>query len=148
MWKIIFAVLSIPLMFVGNDCGGGPIKITEAWTHATPADATTAEVYLTIQNQSAADTLTTVTTYIAETTAIITTTEANGAREQKEVPNLTIEANKDTSLRKNRTFILLQKLKQPLKAGDKFPVTLKFDKAGDILEDVIVQPAGTITYGK
>lgn len=150
MWKIIFAVLSIPLMFVGNDCGGGSIKITEAWTHASAPDATTAEVYLNIHNtENAADTLTTVTTYASETTVIMVTEDedVDGQHVQKEVPNLNIEGNKDIALRKNRTYILLKKLRQPLVAGEKFPITLTFAKAGQVLEDVIIQPAGTITYG-
>lgn len=149
MWKIIFAVLSVATMFVGVDCSGKAIKVTEAWSRATPADATTAEVFLHIQNKlDGPDTLTAVTTYIAESAVIMSTANEDGTATPHTIANLAIPQDKDVQLLPNRTYILLQKLKQPLKAGDKFPLTLTFVKGGDVLEDVVIEPAGTLAYTK
>lgn len=149
MWKIIFAVLSVATMFIGVDCSGKAMKVTEAWTRATPADATTAEVFMLIQNKlEAPDTLTAVTTYIAESAVIVSTANDDGTATPHTIANLAIPQDKDVQLLPNRTYILLQKLKQPLKTGDKFPLTLTFAKGGDVLEDVIVEPAGTPGYLK
>jgi periplasmic copper chaperone A len=148
MWKIIFAVLTVASMFIGMDCSGKSMKIVEAWTHATPAGATSAEVYLTIQNRMGEpDTLIKATTYVAETATITTTTDVKGEHQPSPIPNLTIDADKDAILSANKTYILLEKLKQPLVAGEKFPLTLTFEKKGDVLEDVEIQPAGSIVYG-
>jgi periplasmic copper chaperone A len=147
MWKIIFAVISVATLFIGVDCSGKSMKISEAWSRATPADATSADVYLKLENHMGeADTLTGVTTYIAETSSIITTTNVNGISETRTVPILLIAENKEITLLPGRSFIHLDKLKQPLKAGDTFPLTLTFEKGGQVLEDVTVQPAGTLTY--
>ncbi len=145
MWKIIFAVLTVASLFIGVDCSGKAMKVTQAWTRATPADATTAEVYLTIQNRMGApDTLLTATTYIAESAVIMTTARLDGAYRPEPVPYLPIDMDKDLTMTKDRTYILLEKLKQPLGTGEKFPITLTFAKGGDVLEDVIIRPAGTV----
>ncbi len=149
MWKIIFAVLTVATMFMGVDCSGKSMKVMEAWTHPTSTDTKSVEVYLTIQNRMGApDTLTNVTTYVAESATIMTTTNVNGVYSSAQVQFLPIEADKDLVMRKNKTYILLEKLKQPLVAGEKFPVTLTFEKGGQVLEDVHIQPAGTLTFGK
>ena len=149
MWKIIFAVLTVATMFMGVDCSGKVMKIKEAWTHAAPANADMAEVYLTIENHMGApDTLTNVTTYAAESAVIMTTTNADGVNASGEAQFITIAADKDLAMSRNKTYILLKKLRQPLVAGEKFPITLTFEKAGPVLEDVYIQRPGTFTYGR
>jgi len=149
MWKIIWAIITIAFTFVGLDCSGKVMKVTEAWSRATPAGATTAEDYLTIQNRlDTADTLLTLTSYVAEDISLAETSNVNGVNESQPLATLTIPAGKDITLKPNRTVIVLKKLKQPLKAGDKFPLTLTFEKGGQVLEDVKVEPASTLSYPK
>ncbi len=149
MWKIIFAVLTVATLFMGVDCSGKVMKVKEAWTHAAPANADMAEVYLTIENHMGApDTLTNITTYAAESATIMTTNDADGLNTISEAQFITIAADKDLTMRRNKAYILLKKLRQPLVAGEKFSITLTFKKGGPVLEDVYIQPAGTITYSR
>lgn len=149
MGRIIFALITIALTFVGVDCSGKTVKVTEVWMHASPTDATTAQVFMKLENKMGADdTLTGATAYVAESAVIETTKNPDGTNQPIELPHLLIATDKTVSLSKNKTYILLKKLKQPLVAGEKFPIILTFTKAGTLAEDVYIQRASTITYEK
>lgn len=141
MMKIIFAVLSVLTMFIGVDCSGKVMKVSDGWARVTQGETVPAAAYLTIQNRTGQpDRLVSATTYMAATTEIYDTTEKNGIIESHTTFALEIPADKDVVLKPHKAFIALKDLKQPLKNGDKFPITLKFEKAGDVLlEDVVVQ---------
>lgn len=149
MWKIIFAIISVATMFIGVDCSGKSMKLSQAWTRATPAGATTADIYLTLQNRMGTpDTLTTINSYVAESATIITTQNVNGIVQPQSVSALKIDTDKEIVMSPGRMYIQLQKLKQPLKVGDTFPLTITFEKGGDVLEDVIVEAPDALSYSK
>ena len=47
-------------------------------------------------------------------------------------------------LKPQGVHIMLTELNHTLKVGDKFPITLVFEKAGAVTTDVVVRPAGDI----
>ena len=147
MGRIIFAVILTALTFLGVDCSGKTVKVTEAWTHASRSDATSAQVFMHLENKIGSDdTLTAATAYVAESAVIETTKNPNGSDAPVELPHLLIKTDQTVSLSKNKTYILLKKLKQPLVAGERFPIVLTFTKAGTFTHDILIQPAGTIAY--
>jgi copper(I)-binding protein len=62
--------------------------------------------------------------------------------EMRPVDALTVSADKPVTLAPGGYHIMLMGLKRPLAKGDKFPVTLRFEKAGSIQATVTVQSAG------
>jgi hypothetical protein len=58
------------------------------------------------------------------------------------VPSLPIGQDKSVTLAPGGYHIMLMNLKQTLKQGDSFPVTLTFTKAGTITATAMVEKAG------
>ena len=58
------------------------------------------------------------------------------------VESLPIEPGKPVTLAPGGYHIMLMDLQQPLKEGDKFPVTLSFAKAGQVTATATVEKAG------
>ncbi len=103
------------------------IDIGEGWTRATP-EGSTAVVYLKITSVKDADKLVAIDLAMAEKADIQDQTIA-GAKPAV-VQMLDIPAGATLDFRPGGRFLALSGLKAPLKEGESFLITLKFDKAG------------------
>jgi copper(I)-binding protein len=61
---------------------------------------------------------------------------------KREVSAVELPAGKAVELKPGGLHIMLMGLKAPLKEGDKFPLRLKFEKAGEVTVTVNVEAAG------
>ena len=66
----------------------------------------------------------------------------NGVSSMSPVKSLPIAAGGTVTLAPGGYHIMLEGLKQPLKAGDQFPLTLVFEHAGPITTTVTVKAMG------
>ncbi|MBI3418929.1 MAG: copper chaperone PCu(A)C [Proteobacteria bacterium] len=150
MLKIIFAVLSIVSMFIGYDCSKEKsFTITEAWARATPSDPTPEAAYFVIHNHTDADdALVSLITPAAESAELYANVEKNGVWELGPTGPYVIAAGKDLTLRPGGVYVVLKGLKQPLNEGDTFPLTITFNKAGKVEQDVLVKKAGSVSFQK
>jgi copper(I)-binding protein len=57
----------------------------------------------------------------------------------RQVDAIDVPAGQAVELKPGSFHLMLMGLKAPLKAGDRFPLTLKFEKAGEVKVDVAVQ---------
>lgn len=64
--------------------------------------------------------------------------EVDGIMQMREVPEVSVREGQDDVLAADGYHVMLMKLKSPLKAGDKFPLTLTFKKGGEKVLDVPV----------
>jgi copper(I)-binding protein len=119
----------------------GPISASDVRARPTAPGLTTGVVYLTIINHGTADdTLTAVSTPVATKSEVHRTMNMDGMSKMDMAPSLPIKANGTVSLSPNGLHIMLMGLKQPLKLGDSFPLTLEFAKAGLVTVTVAVEP--------
>lgn len=118
------------------------VMVHEAWARATPGGTTTGAAYITVMGGSQADALLGASTPIAAQTMVHETINDNGVMKMREVASLPIPAGQTVTFKPGGNHIMLMGLKHPLKAGDKFPLTLKFAKAGDITVTVTVRAIG------
>ena len=56
------------------------------------------------------------------------------------VESIAIEQGTVTQLKPGGLHVMLMDLKKPLEGGAKFPLTLKFERAGEVTVEVDVQP--------
>jgi copper(I)-binding protein len=63
----------------------------------------------------------------------------------RQIDRLALPAGKTVQLSPGGYHLMLLGLKAPLKAGDSFPLTLKFEKAGEVTVKVRVEAAGAMT---
>ncbi|MEC5386862.1 copper chaperone PCu(A)C [Uliginosibacterium sp. H3] len=118
----------------------GSIKIGHPWTRATTPGAQTGGGYLKLDNGGAADRLVSVSSNVSEQAEIHTMSmEGDVMRMQKLDKGVELPAGKTVEFKPGGLHIMLLGLKAPLKEGAKFPLTLKFEKAGEITVDVKVE---------
>jgi copper(I)-binding protein len=101
-------------------------------------------VYIVITNHGVADdTLTAVATPAADTASMHQTSNENGIMKMTPVTALPVPANSTVSFKPGGLHIMLEGLKQPLKLGDSFPITLTFKNAGPVTTTVNVARIGS-----
>jgi periplasmic copper chaperone A len=127
-----------------GDATAGDIVITQAWSRATPGGAKIAGGYLTVENKgSAPDRLVSGSGDNIGRVEIHEMAMNNGVMKMRPLDNgLTIEPGKTVKLAPGGYHLMLMDLKQPLKQGDKVPVTLEFEKAGKVAVSLDVQAVG------
>jgi copper(I)-binding protein len=131
-------MLAMPLTAFAQTSG---IEIDHVWSRATMAGHA-GVVYLTITDTGPPDTLIGIATPVATTAGLHETINDNGVMKMRPVASLPIARGKAVTLAPGGYHIMLTDLKQSLKEGDSFPVTLCFAKAGQITAAATVEKAG------
>jgi len=122
------------------------VEIKNAWARATPGGAQTAAAYVTIE-APAGDRLTGISTPAAQKADIHSMTMDNGVMKMRQVDGLDLPAGKEVTLKPGGYHIMLTGLAKPLEAGQSFPLTLSFAKAGAQEVTVSVQKVGAMGPG-
>jgi len=119
----------------------GPITVERAWSRASPQGGT-GVLFMTVTDNGAVDRLLRVNTPAAERAELHETTNDNGVMKMRPVEMLPVSPDKPLILAPGGRHVMLMGLKQALREGDSFPVTLAFEKAGTIATEVTVAKAG------
>lgn len=109
-----------------------PPVITAAWISESPPVARNNAAFVTLTNGSRRDALVGVSTPAAEAAELHLMSMAGGLMRMQRLPLINLAPNQTLSFAPGGRHIMLINMKQPLKAGDKVPLTLTFRKAGDI----------------
>ena len=115
------------------------VRVEHAWSRATPGASTEGVVYATLV-ASAPDRLTSVSSTVAANAQLHENLTTDGVMKMRAVASLDVAPGKPVKLAPGGYHIMLDGLKAPLKAGQTFPVTFHFEKAGDVTASVSVQP--------
>ncbi len=142
----VAGVLALGLAFFSSVASAdeakvGAIAVVDAWSRATPARA--GGVFVTLRNDGAADdTLIGVSSDIAKMAGLHESKQENGVMQMRQVDGIDVPAHGSVALKPGGYHIMLMGLAKPLAAGETFPVTLTFAKAGAISVTVAVKVAG------
>ena len=139
---VLAALLAAPVR--AEDVKAGDLVITQAWSRATPSGAKVAGGYLTVENKgSAADKLIGVSGDIAGKIEVHEMAMNDGVMKMRPLDKgLAIEPGKTVKLAPGGYHLMMMDLKNPLKQGDRVPVTLEFEKAGKVQVTLDVQAVG------
>jgi copper(I)-binding protein len=125
------------------------IHVADAHARPTPPGITSGVVYLVLMNHgSADDDLTGVSSPIAASAGLYRSAVESGALAGPPVSDFKIKANDGVTFKPDGPHIVLMGLKQPLRIGEMFPVTLTFAKAGPVEITVTVQALTPAKAGK
>jgi copper(I)-binding protein len=127
----------------------GDLVISQVWSRATPGGAKIAGGYLTIENKgSAPDLLIGGSGDFAGRVEVHEMAMNNGVMTMRSLDKgLAIEPGKTVKLAPGGYHLMLMDLKNPLKQGDKVPLTLEFQKAGKVKLALEVQGVGAQAPG-
>jgi copper(I)-binding protein len=117
----------------------GAIHVADAKARPT-APGGTGVVYMIVMNHGKADDdLTGLSTPIADKAEMHRSMDMNGMSHMETVADLPVKADAAVTFAPGGLHVMLTGLKQPLKLGDSFPLTLTFTKAGAVSVTVSVQ---------
>lgn len=110
----------------------GDLRIDHPYARPTIANLRNGTAYLTLENKGkSADKLVGLSSPVAQNVEMHTMSMENGVMKMREVPSIELKPGEKVTMRPGDGYhLMLMDLTQPLKAGDKFPMTLSFEKAG------------------
>jgi copper(I)-binding protein len=125
---------------VAQDFQLGPLKIDQLWARPTVAGQSAGGGFLSIQNSgSKPDRLLGGRSPAAAAVEVHEMRMEGDVMRMREIKALELPAGKRVTLAPGGFHLMLVGLKAPLKIGDKVPVKLRFEAAGDV--DVVFQVA-------
>lgn len=136
-------MLSAPAVALAHSYEAGGVTVAHPWARATPGGATVGAAYAEIKaKDGAADTLLSASSPAAGRVEIHTHTMDGGVMKMRKIEKLAIPAGGSAVMRPSGDHIMLFDLKAPLKEGDLLPMTLVFEKAGEVTIEATVEPVG------
>ncbi|MGA2565121.1 MAG: copper chaperone PCu(A)C [Steroidobacteraceae bacterium] len=115
------------------------LTVLKAWSRATAPGASVGVAYFEIVNSGAADTLTAIQSPVAERVEMHSMRIDAGVMQMRPVASVQVPAGARVSFRPGGLHAMLMELKEPLKEGQRFPLTLVFEHAGPIRIEALVQ---------
>jgi copper(I)-binding protein len=124
------------------------LRIDHPFARATPPGAKTGGVFFAVDNAAnAADRLVRASTPIAAAVALHQMVLDGGVMRMRAVPSVEVIPGGRLELTPSGYHLMLLDLKQPLKVGERFPLTLTFEHSGTILISVAVEGMGAVPAG-
>jgi copper(I)-binding protein len=142
---LLAAVLALATTAVSaHDYKVGSLQIKHPWARATPKGATVGGGYLTIINTGTApDRLIGGSDVASAKFEIHAMTMDGGVMKMRPLPNgLEIKPGQTVELKPGSYHLMFVGLKQPLKQGERVKGSLKFEKAGTVDVEYVVEAIG------
>jgi copper(I)-binding protein len=122
------------------------VQVKDVWARDTVGSTANGAVFMTITSPTP-DRLVSASTPVANETDLMTMAGGSSMMEMTYLKGIDIPANKPVSLNPMGLHVWLANLKRPLKAGETFPLTLNFAKAGRRAIAVPVIKPGAVAPG-
>ncbi len=129
MKRIVLAAFAALLAFPAL---AADIKVDDAWARPTLGQARNGAAYLTITTTGTPDRLVAVSAPVAGKAELHTMTMNNNVMQMRPVDAIQVTPGTEVKLQPGGLHVMLLDLKSPLKLGDKFPLTLKFERGGEV----------------
>ena len=115
------------------------ITVSDAWTRATAPGAKIAAGYMTLRNASKTpDKLVAASSPAAQKVETHVTVRDGDVFRMREVKGYEIPGGGSFELKPGGAHLMLVSLKAPLKEGNKVPLTLRFERAGEVKTELHV----------
>ncbi len=129
------------------DSHGGKLMIDDPWARATPGRAPNGAAFLTIRNMGEADRLVAAASTVSARTELHSTQMDGGVMKMRHVEAIEVPAGGMAELKPGGYHVMLMGLKQPLKEGEAFDLTLRFAGGAEITVNVPVRAIGAMGGG-
>ncbi|WP_371920127.1 copper chaperone PCu(A)C [Pseudomonas sp. F(2018)] len=135
---VLLALLGNPA--VAHDYSVGELHIDHPWSRALPPTAPNGAAYFVVHNKgTAGDRLLGASTPLAATAELHTHVHLGDVMKMQKVDSVGVPANGEARFEPSSNHVMLFGLKQPLVAGERFPLTLEFEKAGKVEVEVAIE---------
>ncbi|MGE5638866.1 MAG: copper chaperone PCu(A)C [Clostridia bacterium] len=124
------------------------VEIEQPWCRAMPAGTKLGACYLVVRNKSASpDRLVGASSPAAARVETHVTRKEGEVMTMRPVQGYDIPAGGSLELKPAGAHLMFVDVRQPFKEGDKVPVTLRFQKAGEVKAEFAVQKATPMAHG-
>jgi copper(I)-binding protein len=123
----------------------GSISIDDPRARPTVSGQPVGGAYMKIVNKGAADRLLSATTAVAAAVQMHTMAMDGDVMTMREVDAVDLPAGQTVEFKPGGFHLMLMGLKAPLKLGDKIAMTLRFEKAGEVVVTVHVEPVAAMS---
>ncbi|MEO1193867.1 MAG: copper chaperone PCu(A)C [Pseudomonadota bacterium] len=143
--SVLLLIVAFPLSAAAHDFQTGDITADHPWARATAGQAPNGAAYMTLTNSGAsADYLIGASGDVARRIELHTHTLVDGVMQMREVTKIQVAPGEPSVLQPGGLHIMLIGLKEPLKEGERVPLTLTFEKAGEMQIEVAVESVGAM----
>ena len=118
------------------------VRVDDAWTRATAPGAKVGAGYMKITS-SAADRLLGASSSAAARVELHVTEKKGDVMRMREVKAYDVPARGGFELSPGGAHLMLVDIKAPFKEGAKIPLTLRFEKAGEVKTELAVRALGS-----
>ncbi len=141
-WTVGLALALACLGSVAHEFKAGAIAIGHPHARATVGGQPTGAGYMRLANGGAADRLLSASTSVSGAVELHRMTMDGGTMRMRRIDALELPAGQTVNLEPGGLHMMFVGLKAPLKAGQSFPLTLRFERAGEVVVQVQVEATG------
>ncbi len=125
----------------------GAITIGRPYARATAAGQPVGGGFMKFSNAGGGDRLVSASADVSKSVELHMMKMEGDVMQMRQVEAIELAAGQTVELKPGGYHVMFIGLKAPLKAGDKFPLKLKFEKAGEVVVTVNVEAPGATTGG-
>ena len=142
-WMGAALALLAPALAHAHEYQAGGLTLAHPWARATPGGATIGAAYVEIKaKDGAADALVSASSPAAGRVELHTHIMDGDVMKMRQVEKIAVPAGGSAIMKPSGDHIMLFDLKAPLKEGDRLPLTLVFEKAGEVNVEATVEAVG------
>ena len=145
-----FPIAAVLLLLSGGAIAAEParigdIMIEQAWARATPGKAPNGAAYFTLRAEGETpDRLVAAASPVAERAELHTHLMEDGVMKMRAIKAVEITPGSPTVFQPGGHHVMLMGLKAPLVEGERFPLTLTFERAGPVEIEVEIEKIGAM----
>ncbi len=131
----------------GHGYEKGDLRVGHPWTRATPPGAKVAAGYLSVRNSGKLpERILGASSPAAERVELHIQVREGDVLKMREVQSVEVPPGQSRMLRPGSLHLMLVNLRKPLVRGQSIPLTLRFERTGDLQVELEVQAADTATH--
>jgi hypothetical protein len=133
---------------LAGDAKVGDITVEGPWARASAGRAMAGAAFMTLNNAGATnDRLIGVSAGVSDKAELHTHIREGDIMRMRPVEAIDVRAGGVATLQPGGNHVMFMGLHEPLKEGETFPLTLTFEKAGEVTVEVMVMGAGSMGPG-
>jgi periplasmic copper chaperone A len=126
----------------------GQVEVTDAWARPTIGQARNGAAYMRLTNRGqSAEKLVAVSSPVAGKVELHTTVRDGEVLRMREVPSVELKPGEAVAFAPGGLHIMLVGVREPLKAGQQFPMTLRFESGAQQQVTVAVRQGAAPAQG-
>lgn len=135
-------VFIVGALLTGN-AWAGDVHVKNAWSRPAPPGINVGVAYFAITNDGKNDRLIGVSSPVAERAELHMSMTEGAVMKMKHLDVVEVKHGQPVLFSPNGRHVMLSGLKQPLKSGNEFPLTLNFENVGSVMVQVRVDELAT-----